>query len=359
VTVVGKPQRVFHLEPGVRAAVPLWVGIMGPSGSGKTFSALRLATGIQQVAGGDICVIDTEARRALHYADNFRFKHMQFDPPHSSLDYLSAIQHCVKIGAGVIVIDSMSHEHTAMLEYHERELDRLAGMDLAKRERVKLLAWQKPKAARRELIDQLLQMRANFVFCFRARETVKPVKVDGKTELVPQGFTPIAGDEFVFEQTVCCLLLPHANGVPTWESEFVGERTMMKLPLQFQTIFAQSRPLSSEIGIELAKWAMGDTVVAADAPVGELAPAAQGAPAGAVGDDGQVWQNPRTPELSALLMQWDTKLGDAAKVGATPEERLASLAAMWKKIPAYLKPSLVAAKDRRHKPTALGESPLL
>jgi hypothetical protein len=35
-----------------------------PSGGGSTFSALRLVTGIQKVAGVDIYLIDTENGRA-------------------------------------------------------------------------------------------------------------------------------------------------------------------------------------------------------------------------------------------------------------------------------------------------------
>lgn len=252
--------RTFEARSAVRESVPLLVGLMGPSGSGKTFSALRLATGIQQVTGGSVYGIDTEARRMLHYSDQFKFKHVQFDPPFGSLDYLEALEFCLRQGAKVIVVDSMSHEHSGpggMIDFQEQELDRLAGNDWAKRERVKMLAWQKPKAARRRLIDRMLQMNANFVFCFRAKETVKPVKVGGKTEIVPQGFMPIAGDEFLFEQTVNCLLLPNARGVPTWESENVGEKLMMKLPKQFEAIFSDRRPLDEEIGRRLAEWAKG------------------------------------------------------------------------------------------------------
>ena len=68
------------------------VGLMGASGSGKTFSALRIATGIQRVTGGEVCVIDTESRRSLHYADDFRFMHMQFDARLGPLRYLEAIK---------------------------------------------------------------------------------------------------------------------------------------------------------------------------------------------------------------------------------------------------------------------------
>jgi ABC-type dipeptide/oligopeptide/nickel transport system ATPase subunit len=253
--------RVFTASPAIRESVPLLIGLMGCSGSGKTFSAHRLATGICQVTGGDIHFIDTEARRALHYADLFKFYHIPFDAPFGSLDYLAAMQQSIKAGAKVIVVDSLSHEHEGpggMLDYWETEVDRMAGTDYAKRERVKMAALIKPKQARRAMINGLLQLPANFIFCFRAKETVKPVKVGGKTEIVPQGFMPIAGAELVYEMTVNCLLMPRSNGVPTWASDNPGEKAMMKLPEQFKTMFARSEALNEATGKALAEWARGN-----------------------------------------------------------------------------------------------------
>lgn len=252
--------RTFNDAPAVRDKVPLLVGLMGPSGAGKSFSALRLATGIQSVVGGDIYMIDTEARRGLHYADKFKYRHMEFGAPFGSLDYLAAITHCVKKGAGVVIVDSMSHEHEGpggVLEQHEQELDRMAGQDYGKRNSMNLIAWAKPKAARRQLISGLLQLNCNFIFCFRAKEKAKPVKKDGKTTIENQGWMPIAGEEFVYEQTVNCLLLPSSNGVPTWQSEEPGERSMMKLPEQFRPLFGNGQVLDERLGAAMAEWAAG------------------------------------------------------------------------------------------------------
>ena len=46
--------------------------------------------------------------------------------------------------------------------------------------------------------------------------------------LIEQGYMPIAGEEFVFEMTMNCLLLPGSAGVPQWQSNYPGERAMMK-----------------------------------------------------------------------------------------------------------------------------------
>lgn len=243
-------ERHFEARPATRERVPLLVGLFGASGSGKTFSALRLATGIQRVTGGEIFFIDTEARRALHYADSFKFRHVEFKAPFSPLDYLEAIEFCAKQGAGVVVVDSMSHEHEGpggVLEWHEEEMrgDQKRNM----------LAWAKPKAARRRLINTLLQLGINAVFCFRAKEKLKLVTGKDPKEL---GWMPIAGEEFVYEMTTTALLYPGSGGVPTWNPTLPGEKAMTKLPKQFEATFAKEQPLSEEIGVALARWAAGD-----------------------------------------------------------------------------------------------------
>jgi ABC-type dipeptide/oligopeptide/nickel transport system ATPase subunit len=255
--------RIFEDRLATRERVPLLIGLFGPSGCGKTYSALELATGIQEISGGDIHVIDTEARRALHYADKFKFRHVEFTPPFNSLDYVAAIEHCVKKGAGVIVVDSMSHEHEGAggyLEFAEAELSRMAGEDWGKRQACKLASFIKPSAYRRQMINRLLQLNANFIFCFRAKDKVKPVKnQQGKTEIENIGFVPIAGMELVFEMTAACLLMPRSNGVPTWETDFQGEKMVMKLPDQFQKILTGGNALSRVTGKALAEWARGVT----------------------------------------------------------------------------------------------------
>lgn len=255
--------RTFEDKPAMRERVPLLVGLVGPSGGGKTFSALRLATGIQKATGGDIHFIDTEARRALHYADRFKFRHLAFGAPFSPLDYLAAIEHCIKKGAKTIIVDSMSHEHEGpggVLEWHEAEHKKKGGS-----ESTKFAAWAVPKAARRRLINSVLQMEANFIFCFRAKEKIKLAtkqeRANGEDAIKPLGFMPIAGEEFVFEMTVNALLLPGAGGVPTWNPHGLGEGQMVKLPEQFRKLFlSKQQPLSEELGEQMAIWAAGTAI---------------------------------------------------------------------------------------------------
>jgi hypothetical protein len=261
--------------------LPLLIGLTGPSGSGKTFSALRLASGIQSVVGGDIFVIDTEQRRSLHYADKFAFKHVNFGEPFGSLDYLEALRFAKKAGAGVVVIDSCSHEHDGpggLLEQWDAEMKRLAGDDYGtwKAEKYNMQAWQKPKAGRRKLIAALTsELDLPCIFCFRARETTKPEKVTddrgrNKTVMVDQGFKSIAADEWIFEMALSALLLPGSCGVPTWRSDKPGERLVIKLPEQFKSLAEPPPfPLDEKVGRRLALWAKGEKPAAKPAAPAE------------------------------------------------------------------------------------------
>jgi hypothetical protein len=260
--------RTFEARPAVREQTPILFGIAGASGGGKTYSALRAAKGIVEVLGGEIYFVDTDNRRALQYADVFKkadgspgFIHVPFSPPHGSEDYVAAIRYCLaQPDLGCLIVDSMSHEHEGiggLLDFHEREHARLGGRDSTK-----ALAWAKPKAARRKLLLEIQRLTVPAIFCFRAKEGVKPMTVpkDGggtKTEFVQQGFTPIAGDEFVFEMTLNALLMPASGGVPEWNPQEVGERKMTKLPEQFRSLKGSTVPIDEELGRNLAKWARG------------------------------------------------------------------------------------------------------
>ena len=146
----------------------------------------------------------------------------------------------------------MSHEHEGpggVLEQHDAELKRMGGQASKS-----MLAWAKPKADRRRMINGILQVQCNFVFCFRAKEKIK---IQQGRDPVPLGFMPIAGEEFVFEMTMNALLLPGSNGRPVWQSDMIGERSIMKLPRQFAALFDQSPQLTEDVGAAMAEWSSG------------------------------------------------------------------------------------------------------
>lgn len=269
-------EEVFTHSPAQRISTPLFTGIVGPSGTGKTYSALRLATGMQRVTGGEIFGIDTESNRMLHYAPlpdekadpargKFAFQHVPLGAPYGSLRYLAAIRYAAKQGAKNIVIDSGSHEHDGVggvLEFHQEEATRIAKDRGISEDKAKMEAWGKPKSNRRKLINALLtELKVNCIFCFRAKPKLhiatKAEKAGGMEAVSPKGFCAIAGEEFIFEMMIKFVLLPGSRGVPKWSSDFQGEQEMMKIPEQFLHIFERPAALSEEIGQQMAEWAAG------------------------------------------------------------------------------------------------------
>lgn len=255
-------QRTFTDAPAVRKAIPVLLGISGAQGSGKTWSALEVATGIQQVVGGDIYGCDSENGRMLHYADHFKFRHVPFGAPFSPLDYLAVLEYLYKKGAKTAIIDSGSHSHDGpggVLEMHDQLRVELARRWGCSEEKADRSAWIEPKSQLNKLITGMGQMPMNLIWCFRAKEK------SGKKPEDKLGFMPIVGHELAFEMTAMCLLYPGSDGIPTWDSRLPGERLMTKLPSQYRELFLtkfKGKPLSAAVGVELAQWAAGGKQIA-------------------------------------------------------------------------------------------------
>lgn len=245
-------------RPAVRENVSLLIGLAGPSGGGKTYSAMRLATGLAQ--GKRFAVIDTEAGRALHYADTFTFDHADLRAPFRPKAYADAIQAADQAGYPVILVDSASHEWEGdggILDWQEDEFQRMGARDS-----MKMLSWQEPKKDHRKMLTRLLQVRAHVILCFRAADKVEMAKVDGKTVVRPKqtltgldGWVPICEPRLPYELTLSSLLLPDMPGVPR----------PIKLQEQHRPLFALDRPITEETGRLLAEWAAGAKPAAAPA----------------------------------------------------------------------------------------------
>ena len=246
----------FSFRPAVRENVGLWINLIGGTGSGKSFSAMRLASGIS--GGKPFAVIDTENRRALHYADQFKFDHAELVPPFRPDAYAEAVVAADKAGYPVIVVDSGSHcwaGDGGVLDWQEDELERMAGSDYAKRERVKMAAWIKPKMAHKHMVQKLLQVRAHIILCLRAEEKIEMVKNEhGKLEIQKKqsltgkdGWIPICEKNLPFEATCSFLLLASNPGIPH----------PIKLQEQHKALFPLGKAITEESGKMLAQWAHG------------------------------------------------------------------------------------------------------
>lgn len=251
--------RTFEDKPAVRGKLPLILGITAPSSGGKTFSALRLAAGIQRVVGGDVMLGDTEAGRALHYSDLFKFRHVPFDPPFGPLDYLRFFEHCVSKKAGVIIIDQMTYEHSGeggVLDQSERFLEEKAGDDWKKREKLLMMSLIRPKRERKKLNRAIVQMaHTPIIVCYRAEQKIKPVRGG---EPIHLGWTADTTSPLVYDMTVRFLLTPGCDGRPEFNPEEAAAKLAIKNPEQFRSWFKPGLQLSEEVGEKLARWAAGD-----------------------------------------------------------------------------------------------------
>jgi len=280
----------FTYEDAKLSALSLLLSLVGPSFSGKTMSSLRLATGIQRVTGGEIALVDTENGRATHYANDFKFKHVPLRPPFSPLRYLEALEFCAGKGARIVIVDSGSHcweGAGGVLEQHETELDRMAGNDWKKRDKMNFAAWIKPKKDYTRLVTTMLQLPVHMIWCFRAKEKIEIKRGEKPTNL---GYESIAGKEMKYEFMAQALLYPSSGGVPEWNPTLPGEKTVAKLPVQFAGIFKERKPLCEDHGEAMARWASGEkeSSTVSSKKTGEERGAGASAPAPASGkpDDG-------------------------------------------------------------------------
>jgi len=324
------PVRNFEAKTAVRGHEPLSIGIAGPPGGGKTVSSMRLAKGIQEVNGGDIVLIDTECRRALKYAPQFKFLHVEFDPPHRSDYFLAAIEQQLARKPACIIVDSMSDEHEGIggyLDLRDEGAKKMSGNSWA--------GTAEPAKYRKMLKRGLIQIKVPLIFTFRAREKTKQ---EGKS-IVNLGWMPIAPLEIVHNLDLTCILPPRADGVPVWESRMIGEDFIIKLPNFLQHCITTGA-LDENTGRALAVWARGGAspVVAQtipSAPVTKPAPASQ--PEGIP---------PSVGAGEVSMTDLDDALAKAAAKGTK------ALIAEWKKLTPDQQVTLEAAKDRRHKPAA-------
>lgn len=265
----------FSFRPAIRESTPVLIALAGPSGGGKTYSALRLARGLVGPQG-KIAFIDTEARRALHYAGKFKFDHGEMQPPFTPERMREAVEAAEQyVGhMGAIVIDSMSHEYSGdggLQEMANDELEKLADGNPKRMEALVAPSWKAPKMRHKKMMSRLLQCRAHIIFCLRAEEKIKFTKVkemrEGreyeKTAIVPIGWQPIQEKNFMFEMTASFMLSDLVKHLPT----------SIKLQDQHAPFFPLDKPIDEKAGELLAAWAKGGVAVEKPAPKVETTPA--------------------------------------------------------------------------------------
>lgn len=315
----------MQFKKAVRENVGLLVGLIGPSGGGKTMSAMRLAAGIS--GGKPFAVIDTEARRALHYADRFNFDHAELRPPFRPQAYVDAIAAADKAGYQAIVVDSFSHEWNGdggILDWQEEEFQRMGA-----REAVKMASWIKPKMAHKQLVQKLLQVRAHLILCHRAEEKVEMVKVDGKTQIIPKGWQPVCAKDFPYELTASFLLTPDAPGIPK----------PIKLQEQHKPLFPAGKPIDEDAGKRIAAWAKGG-----DAPRSSEDPPPEGKGFSWILSNGSAKHFENLIQLKQFVLAGLGKVNEdqAREIQVTNKDSLAVIHAIAPEIAAEIRQAFIA-----------------
>lgn len=251
----------------------LRLGVGGPSRSGKTFSALRIAAGIASVVGKPIFLIDTDNEFALDYAGDFKFQHVDFQPPFTPERYMAAVQYCVDQDAGVIVVDHMTHEQTGpggVLERQQAVEGELAEKWRTTREKAKAASWNLAKTLPHgQFVSYITRVKQPIIFNFRCKDKVKIVKGEGgKQEWVHCGYTPICTEQFDYEMTAMLILPPNSDGKPD------PELSEIRKPLR--PIVKLGQTIDESLGKRLAQWAAGESI---DSPAAQSSGRPTGSPA--------------------------------------------------------------------------------
>lgn len=305
----------FTFRPAIREQASVLIALAGASGSGKTYSALRLARGLVGPQGR-IAVIDTEAGRALHYADQFAFDHGDLHPPFRPEAYQSAMAAADDGGYGAIVIDSFSHEY-------EGEGGILEWAEQLEAEGVKKPGnWKLPKTQHKRLVSRMLQCRAHLIFCLRAEEKMlvkrevdpqtgrpKTVVVAPEDRPLRERWAPICEKRFMFEMTASFLLLPDRPGVPV----------PVKLQEQHRAAFPEGRPIEESCGAALAAWAHGGKPAASNEGEKIIAPAAVAEQVNAALNTLRTKAASVADNGTGALRDWFAKLSPEAKALIKPD----------------------------------------
>jgi hypothetical protein len=296
----------FQFAPAKREQVSLLIALAGASGSGKTFSALRLAKGM--APAGKIAFIDTEARRGLHYAEQFDFLHSDMRPPFAPVRFIEGIQAAEAAGAEVVIIDSFSHEYDGVGGIMDWA-DRLASDGVKSPGN-----WKEPKSAHKKLMNALLQCRASIIFCLRADEKIEILRENNKTVVRPLGWMPICEKRFMFEMTASFTLTPDRPGVPHFDLPH-------KLQQQHRAFFTDKAPISEDSGRALAAWARGDAEVSPPEQTAMSAAPARSSPGAGAADYFSRWdaiiQGATNPDQ--LAAKWNDEAEERKAVAWTDE----------------------------------------
>jgi hypothetical protein len=195
----------FHATDATRESILLRAGISGPTGSGKTKTGLILGTRMVERLGlGPLFVIDSENKSALRYAysprsrQGYRFKHVSMpEDDYGPKAYVAALDYCESQGAGVILIDSLSHAWNGINGVLE-QVDQVTERSRSKNAFSE--GWKTMTPVHNRLIQRILGSSAHVIFTTRAKtDWVIQENERGKREPMKVGLAPVQREGVDYE----------------------------------------------------------------------------------------------------------------------------------------------------------------
>lgn len=222
------------LKKATKEQAKLRLAIYGLSGGGKTYSSLAIATGLVQVLGGKIAVLDTEFRSASKYANQFEFMTDDFGPP-SIENYVKFIEMVKEeTDVTVLVIDSLTHAWQYILETVDKLKETTAHGDGRK-------AWSIMTPEYKKLVNAILTAPFHVVGTMRAKTEWSTTNEGGHKTVRRDTLAPEQRDGFEYEFDM--LMELNANHYGT----IIKDRTN-----KFQDEIIQKPGV--EFGRKLAEW---------------------------------------------------------------------------------------------------------
>ena len=218
----------MYLTKAQRRKVKLKCLLAGPAGAGKTYSALLLAYGLTN-RWDTIAILDSENSSAHFYSALGPYNVVSITAPFTPEKYSQAIAHCVEEKMEVIIVDSMTHMWTCLLEIHSS----MPGNSFTN--------WSKITPRYDSFTQKMLQCPAHVISTTRTKQDYILAEREGK--IVPQkvGLKAIQRDGIEYDYDLVFDIDIHHNASSS------KDRT---------GLFINAKPfvLISDTGITLKNW---------------------------------------------------------------------------------------------------------
>ncbi len=179
----------MELIKSQRDKAKIKLAIQGASGSGKTYSSLLLAKGITNNDFSKVAVIDSEGGSSNLYVHLGAFNVLKLEPPYSPDKYMQAIDICLQNEMDVVILDSISHAWSYLLNFHSK----LKGNSFTN--------WKTVTEKQDLFINKILQAPINIIATMRTKQAYVLNLKEGKHVPEKLGLKAIQRNDIDYEFT--------------------------------------------------------------------------------------------------------------------------------------------------------------